>query len=83
VELNPHATRSLSGERESPYSGESLRESSEHHEVNVKAGALQTTNAKRDKSVVVLQALELALDHDSTAVSKGSSDRRALFPGPF
>jgi len=45
-----------------------LRQPSEHHEVGVKADALQAASAKRSQSVVVLQASELALNGNPAPV---------------
>jgi hypothetical protein len=52
----------LRRERNSPRSGERLREPSQHHEISVKADPLQAADTKRGESVVVLQASELALN---------------------
>jgi hypothetical protein len=71
---------SLRRERNGPRTSESERQAGEHHEVGMKADALQATSAKRGESVVVLQAPELALDRDSAlvetqAMSSQSGDR--------
>jgi hypothetical protein len=52
----------LRRERESPRPSKRLTEPSEHHKVGVKLDTLQTANAQRGQSVLMLQASELALN---------------------
>jgi len=54
----------LRGQRNSPRPTESLREARQHRQVGVKLNLLQTANAKRCESVVMLQAPELARRDD-------------------
>jgi len=57
------------------------RESRQYYEVGVKLDALQATDAKRCKAVVVLQAAELPLHGDAAAVEATELVRVSLEPG--
>jgi hypothetical protein len=52
-----------------------LRESREHRKVDMKLDAPQSTNAQRQKSVVVLQPSEFAFDSGSARVEMCRTNR--------
>lgn len=60
--------RKLSRERHGSRPTERLRLPREHHKIGVKLDTLQPANAQRCKSVLVLQASELALDGGAATV---------------
>jgi hypothetical protein len=64
----PNVNQMSGCKRDCSRSANRLTESSEHHEVGVKAHPLQAPNAERSKPVVVLQPAELALDSRPTSV---------------
>lgn len=58
----------LRGERCGSRSGESLRQTREHHEVGVEHDPLQASDAKRSQAVLVLEPPELALDRTAPTI---------------
>jgi hypothetical protein len=54
--------RRLSNKRHCPRSGKSQTEAGEHRQVSVERDPLDAANAKRGKSVLVLEPPELTLD---------------------
>ena len=71
VQLTAAMKRGLRGERNGSRSTKRLRQPREHHKVGVKRDTLQTAHAERRKSVLVLQASELAL-HGGTDTVKAA-----------